>query len=215
MKDILRTRHASAAVVALLALTGGVDALISSAPVAAIVTFGAAAAAVGSCFVPERERLPEGYTQLLGKVADQASSGRRLVIYERETGLLAYWYMVMRGDEECERARRYYEGFTLAIIEPAPSANAQLIVAAVTEWINHNIRAADSAGYAGNGRHVIIMPCTEPADAELVLGRLAEAVPGVQCATSTFGIDATSFGELYETAVGRLPGAEAELAAAA
>lgn len=213
MKDLLRTRQAPAAVVALLAVAGGADALISSAPVAAIVTFVAAAAAVGSCFVPDRERLPEGYTQLLGKVTDQATSGRRLVIYERETGLLAYWYMVMRGDEECERARRYHEGFTLAIIEPSPATNAQLIVSAVTEWINHNIRAADSAGYAGNGRHLIIMPCTEPAEAELVLGRLAEAVPGVQCATSTFGIDATSFGELYEAAVGRLPGAE--LAAAA
>ena len=213
MKRILLTRQASAGAVACLACAAGVDALVASAPIAAVAAFVAAAAAVGSLFVPETERLPEGYAQLLGKVTDQAASGRRLVIYERETGLLAYWYMVMRGDEECQRARRYEEGFTLAIIEPSPSANAQLIVAAVTEWINHNIRAADSAGYAGNGRHIIIMPCTEPAEAGLVLGRLMEAVPGVQCATSTFGVDATSFGELYETAVGRLPGAE--LAAAA
>jgi hypothetical protein len=40
----------------------------------------------------------------LEKVSAQAEAGRRLAIYDRQTGLLAYWYIRHRFEEEAARA---------------------------------------------------------------------------------------------------------------
>lgn len=61
--------------------------------------------------------------RLVDKAVQQAAEGRKLAIYERTTGLLAYWYLVMRGEEECARAARYKRPLSLLLIEPSPESN--------------------------------------------------------------------------------------------
>ena len=54
----------------------------------------------------------------------QVEENRKLAIYERETGMYAYWYLELRGEDECNRANRYKWPLTVAFFEQASGANA-------------------------------------------------------------------------------------------
>ena len=151
--------------------------------------------------------------RLLEKVSEQAESGRKLVIYERETGLFAHWYLALRGDEECNRARRYNRGLSLLLIEPSAPENAWTVKDDISRWIGQNLRATDVAGYLGNGRYVVIMPESTQDGTSRVIERISNEIAGVALSSSEYGADGASYNELYEAAAARLRDGATQLAA--
>jgi GGDEF domain-containing protein len=151
-----------------------------------------------------RRRRPLANEELVEKAAREAETGRKLVIYERTTGLLAHWYLAMRADEECARAARYDAPLALAALEPQEGSNEWALQGLLTEWLAANLRASDLVGYIGNGRFLVLMIQTNEAAAEAVLTRLRNQVANVETGLSVFPADGTSFGELYPAAHKRL-----------
>jgi GGDEF domain-containing protein len=131
-------------------------------------------------------------------------TGRRLVMYERTTGLLAHWYLALRCDEECQRARRYGQTLSLAVIEPQPGVEARQFSDRMPAALRERLRKADLAGYLGNARFVVLMPETGQPNADKLLGRLLRGAPGAQAGVSTFPRDGRTFSSLYAVAARRL-----------
>lgn len=140
---------------------------------------------------------------LITKLQDQVDAGRKLAIFERETGLFAHWYLELRGVEECTRAARYGHPLVLLLVECARGSEPWVVAGRITDWIRRETRAADIAGYVGNARFVVLMPETSPEQAALVLRRV-RALSSVEAASSCFGDDGVSFEQLYTAASSRL-----------
>jgi hypothetical protein len=157
--------------------------------------------------------VPAPPARLIEKVTEQAESGRRLVIYERETGLFAHWYLALRGQEECTRAARYDRSLSLVVIEPLSPDNAWGIKDELASWIGHNLRACDVAAYFGNGRYVVIMPETAGDGVAHVIDRIRTEIAGVEAVIADFGADGTTYEALYTTASERLRSAASQKAA--
>ena len=51
-------------------------------------------------------RRKETPSELLNRAVEEADRGRQLAIYDRDTGLMAKWYLILRCEEECYRAIR-------------------------------------------------------------------------------------------------------------
>ncbi|MDI6856767.1 MAG: hypothetical protein QME71_00390 [Dehalococcoidia bacterium] len=178
--------------------------LLPSAAAAACAGFAALACAIASALTWRRHSAAgDG---LVEKAAKEAETGRKLVIYERTTGLFAYWYMAMRTEEECARATRYEMPFALAVVEPATGSNEWALHGLLSDWLQANTRATDLAGYAGNGRFLVLMVQTNEAAAVAVLERLRSQIANVEAGISVFPTDGASFAELYATAQSRLAG---------
>ena len=160
----------------------------------------------------KRRRHPTAEATLLRKVADQVEVGRRLVIYERETGLLAMWYIALRCDEECYRARRYGHALTLISIAPTPESDAWAVQQSVADWLRQHLRKTDLAAYVGDGRYVVMMPETAAPGAQIVLDRLRADVDGVEIGVASSPDDADNFEQLLAAARSCLGGPR-ELAA--
>lgn len=142
---------------------------------------------------------------LFEKATDQAQHGRKLVIYERETGLFAHWYIALRCEEECYRARRYEHGLTLVVIEPASgSEDPWATQDYVANWLRRQLRKADLAAYLGNGSFVVVMPQSEQGVAHAVIDRLRAEIEGIEVGVSSFPEDGSDFEELLASAKGRL-----------
>src|SRR5437763_15180016 len=87
--------------------------------IAAAMAAPALAMLTGSLFARIRPR--EGaFTERLQRQVEQ---GRRLAIYDHDTGLFAEWYLAMRLDEECSRAGRYSAPLSVILVAVAPSAD--------------------------------------------------------------------------------------------
>jgi GGDEF domain-containing protein len=140
----------------------------------------------------------------LEKMVEQAETGRKMAIYDRKTGLFAYWYMTLRGEEECSRAGRYGRPLTLLVAEPAPESNAWAVDDAIALWLRQKLRAADVAGSFGNARSVIIMPETGIDQADIAAARLRGDCSEARAGVSAFPDDGTTFEQLYAVALGRL-----------
>jgi hypothetical protein len=164
----------------------------------------AATFGLGTALVLHPRPQPPTPAGLIEKVTQQASTGRKLVIYERETGLFAHWYLALRGEEECNRAARYARSLSLLVIEPVSPDNAWGVKDELATWISQNLRATDVAGYFGNGRYVVIMPETAHEGVERVLERVVAEVSGAVMATSDYGVDGSTYEELYTAASARL-----------
>lgn len=131
----------------------------------------------------------------------QAELGRQLAIYDRVTGLLSYWFLALRGDEECHRSARYEAPLTVVVVETHPDSNAD--VQELSRRFASSVREVDSVGYFGNGRFVSLMPNTDLGQAAGVRNRLTKIGFG-DCATATYGMHGTSFDELYQAALARV-----------
>lgn len=140
----------------------------------------------------------------LRKAADYAETGRRLAIYERETGLLAHWYVTLRAKEECERALRYRRPMALLLAEIAAASDPQTLQEQLPQWLGQRFRGVDIIGYLGNGRYVVLMPETELTPARQAASRLLGGLGGVDIGLSGLPVDGTTFEELYAVAVKRL-----------
>ena len=140
----------------------------------------------------------------LEELSHHVEEVRKLAIYEHETGLYAFWYLVLRGDDECNRARRYESPLTLAIIEGEGNANAWAMQGVLTDWLRLHLRDVDITGYVGNGRFVAVMTNTDVSGAQTILSRLRTDVGGVIAALSSLPDDGDNFETLYAAAQARL-----------
>lgn len=137
-------------------------------------------------------------------LSSQIEEGRKLAIYDRETGLYAFWYLALRGGDECNRAQRYDWPLTLAVVQIEAGENAWALQGVVTDWLRLQMRDVDITGYAGNGRFVVLMPNTDAAGAETLLSRLDRDVRDVALAFSGSPADGADFESLYAVAQARL-----------
>ena len=137
---------------------------------------------------------------------------RKLAIYEGETGLYAFWYLALRGDDECNRARRYESPLTLAIIEGVGGANPWAMQGVLTDWLRLHLRDVDITGYLGNGRFVAVMTNTDVPGAQTILRRLQTDVGSVITALSSLPADGDNFETLYAAAQARLVEVREQLA---
>jgi len=140
----------------------------------------------------------------LQKAAGYAETGRRLAIYERETGLLAHWYVTLRAKEECERAVRYRRPMAILIAEIAAASDPQSMQEQLPQWLRQRFRGVDIIGYLGNGRYIVLMPETDLTPARQAASRLLGGLGGVDIGLSGMPVDGTTFDELYAAAVKRL-----------
>jgi len=136
----------------------------------------------------------------------QVEHGRRLAIYDHETGLFAEWYLAMRLDEECSRAGRYTEELSVVLIAVEPSADRISDEDHVLDAIRVKLRSVDLAGCLGTARFLLVLPHTDAAGANVLLERLRELAT-FDAAIAAFPADGSSATELYAAAEGRLAGA--------
>jgi hypothetical protein len=141
---------------------------------------------------------------LVSKATENAESGRRLAIYERETGLLAHWYVTLRGKEECERAARYRRPIALLLTEIAPEADPRAVQAQLPHHLTRTFRKVDIIGYLGNGRYVVLMPECDMAGARIAVGRFRDGLAGVDVGLAELPTDGTTYDQLYAVASQRL-----------
>ena len=134
----------------------------------------------------------------------RVNASRKLVIYERETGLFAHWYIALRCEEECYRAQRYQRSLSLAVVEPQPNSDAWSVAEKITGALQQRLRKADLPGYLGNARFVLIMPETDRDGGLDVLRRIEEDVAEIQGGVASFPRDGLNFDQLQEIAVRRL-----------
>jgi PleD family two-component response regulator len=134
---------------------------------------------------------------VLDEVKQMAEQGRRLAIYDRATGLYAYWYLQLRGDEEASRAERY--GKPLSCIS-LWAADAEA-VPEVANILKTSLRDHDLAGYLNNGHFVLLLLETGPEGASVVLARLRRLLGDRATAhAASFPDGGTTFDALLESA---------------
>ena len=170
---------------------------------------GAAFAAVAAVLVLttlalDYRRVSTADDEKLQRAAEYAETGRRLAIYERETGLLAHWYVTLRGKEECERAARYRRPMALLLVEIAAASDPKTMQEQLPQWLRQRFRGVDIIGYLGNGRYVVLMPETDLTPARQAASRLLGGLDGVDVGLSGLPVDGTTFEELYAAAAKRL-----------
>jgi GGDEF domain-containing protein len=144
----------------------------------------------------------------LSEVQKIAAQGRRLAIYDRATGLYAYWYLELRASEELSRSMRHRRrAFIVSIWTSSPEAQEQMV-----ERLKVGLREHDLAAYLNNGHFVMLLTETDQRGAIRVLGRLLEGMETeVSCGIASHPSDGETFDELLEAAKAR--GASSEEAA--
>jgi GGDEF domain-containing protein len=129
-----------------------------------------------------------------------ASQGRRSAIYERDTGLYAFWYLQLRTEEELVRAERIGHNLACVSIWIDEPDRLQRLVASAQACV----RRYDMAAYLDNGHVVLVLLDETPIHAQVVMNRIAVVMGGGMTAgISTYPEDGTTFGELLERAKAR------------
>jgi GGDEF domain-containing protein len=136
----------------------------------------------------------------LGEVQKMAAQGRRLAIYDRATGLYAYWYLELRATEELARSLRHQrQAFVLSLWAATPGAQE-----ALTSRLKDGLRETDIAAYLNNGHFAVLLTETNGRGALTVLARLlADMGTEVSCGMAQHPSDGETFDELLERAKGR------------
>lgn len=209
MKSWPIVASAASAVVAALAV---VLAIAEGPTIVAPVATVAALFALWAAVLRLKQDQPRTSTAVLEKAAQHAEEGRKLVIYERETGLFAHWYITLRCDEEAYRANRYDQPLTVVAIEPGPNSDTWALQKQIADWLRRELRKADLAAYVGNGRYVVLMPQVGESAAGKVAARLRRDLEGVETGLASYPNDGSTFDELAAAACGGL-GQQAETAA--
>lgn len=155
---------------------------------------------------------PKTNSALLERARSQAEQGRKLAIYDREMGHLAYWYLELRCGEECDRAKRYGYPLSVLVLEPGSSNEGWTVCEALSAWLTRNARSSDSIGYLGNGRFVLLMPYTDERGCNEFLSRLSAELRDVEYGVSSFPEDGLTLDALTAGAVQRLSSPYADVA---
>jgi GGDEF domain-containing protein len=129
-----------------------------------------------------------------------AAQGRRLAIYDRATGLYAYWYLELRATEELSRAHRHHRpAFVISLWASSKEAELDMV-----ERLKEGLRESDLAAYLNNGHFVILLTETDGHGALRVLGRLLHGVEAaVSCGLARSPDDGETFDQLLEAAKAR------------
>jgi two-component system cell cycle response regulator len=138
---------------------------------------------------------------LVAKAAREAQAGRRLAIYDRETGLLAYWYFEQRLDEEIKRAVRYERSLTVLFAEVPPGEffrNQDQVVL----WLKKNLRSSDLATHLGDGRFLVLLTETSFKGGIRLASRLRLEFPELQVGIAMCPAEGTTVTELQAAATG-------------
>jgi hypothetical protein len=107
--------------------------------------------------------------------------GRRLSIYDRETGFLAPWYLLLRAREEIVRTARYGGPLSLVVIEASEERCAQL-----NSWLATNLRNTDLVCREARGSYYLLLTETGDAGASTVMKRLIAEVPVSRLSVAVF-----------------------------
>ena len=144
------------------------------------------------------DNTPSTASYELAAVQQMAAEGRKLAIYDRATGLYAYWYLQLRADEEISRSARYEKPLSCVDIwAETPDAIEGVRAALKGELLRDN----DLAGYLNNGHFVILLPETAAAGADIVLDRMRTRFGSeISGARVSFPADGKSFDALLERA---------------
>jgi hypothetical protein len=206
----VRASRSPSVSVLVVALAWSTSALISAA--AGVTSFAVVAAVCSAAAIGiELARVfsSEKHTDdaVIARLVKQAEAGRRLAIYDRDTGLFAHWYMALRGQEECARAARYERSLSLLVVEPRTESGRAhwAIRSEIGRWFQTELRATDIAGYVGNGRYVILAPEADSQAIDGLVARLREKVEHVDVGSSAFPEDGVRFQQLWRHATARLP----------
>ncbi len=121
-------------------------------------------------------RNDSNHDAIMDKASREVESGRRLAMFDRQTGLYAYWYLVRRFEEEARRAERYTRPLTAMLIE-VMQHEAYRIQDEVTAWLEQELRGTDLASHLGDGRYIVMLTETALADGAALAARMAERFP--------------------------------------
>jgi GGDEF domain-containing protein len=111
----------------------------------------------------------------------QAEAGRRLSIYDRETGFLAPWYLLLRAREEMVRSNRYKRPLSLVILE-APAERWVLL----NGWLGAHLRMTDLVCRDTGGVYFILLTETGGEGASTVVKRLAAEIEVTRVSIAEF-----------------------------
>lgn len=117
-----------------------------------------------------------GRDALVKKAEREAESGRRLAMYDRETGLYAYWYLARRFEEEARRSERYSRPLSVIVVE-VRSDEAYRTQDEVRNWLDQSLRSTDLATHLGAGCYLALLTETPLTDAAAIAARLAQSFP--------------------------------------
>jgi len=133
----------------------------------------------------------------ISEVIELAAHGRRMAVYERRTGLFAYWYLQLRVDEEIARAKRGGRPFAcLSLWVGSPER-----IDALATHLRTKLRLYDMPAYLDNGHFVVLLLETDHAGVQIVMDRIAAGMDhdvAVGCASHPD--DGETFEELLTTA---------------
>jgi GGDEF domain-containing protein len=106
-------------------------------------------------------------------------------MYDRASGLYAYWYFARRFEEEARRADRYARPLAALLVE-VKRHEAYKTEDQVTAWLEQELRATDLASHLGDGRYMALLTETNASDADAIVSRLSGRFPhalaiGVGC----------------------------------
>lgn len=133
----------------------------------------------------------------LDEVMAIANEGRRLVIFDRATGLYAYWYLQLRAAEEISRARRHTKGVHCVSIW----ASSPEMIDAVRARLKDSLRDHDLAAYLNNGHFVVLLTETDHKGSEIVRGRILHGLePAVTAGIASYPGDCETFEDMLERA---------------
>ncbi len=129
--------------------------------------------------------------------------GERLAIYDRETGLFAYWYFSLRLQEEVARCARYGQPFSLLLIEAQTGRLAADEESSLFNYMSDTFRNSDLVAHLGNLRFIVLLASTDAYGAIVVREHLAddEQLGNLTVGVASFPADGESC-EALLTAVG-------------
>jgi len=94
--------------------------------------------------------------------------GERLAIFDRETGLFAYWYFGLRLEEEIARSDRYGQTFSLVLLEAQTGRLEPDDESALFRHMSDEFRQSDLVAHLGNLRFIVLLANTDDQGASVV-----------------------------------------------
>jgi len=119
-----------------------------------------------------QKRTDDGADHDISEVIELAAQGRRMAIYDRATGLYAYWYVQLRAEEEVARAKRGGRPFACLSLW----ASGPVRIEALAVHLRTKLRLYDMPAYLNNGHFVVLLLETDEAGTHIVLDRIAASV---------------------------------------
>ena len=154
-------------------------------------------------FLPFNHQDESNRQKLIEKATAEATTGRRLAIYDRASGLYAPWYIEQRFAEEAKRCDRFNRSMSAMLVET--SVNVMFHQAnPMGLWLRKNVRGCDLAAGLADGRYLLLMPETDASGADVLALRFLEDFPDTQVATAIYPEDGLTFTEVCDKAAERL-----------